>query len=281
MALHNKTLKLARNGMTYFFLILGGAFILLPFLWMISTSLKLPGTEFNYPPEWIPRPANWANYTVAWTSLPFTRWFFNTVLITVLAITGSLVSSTLVAYGFSRFSFPGRKILFVILLSTMMLPNHILIIPNFILFKYLGWINTYLPLTVPFFLGRSVFHIFLMRQFFMSIPYEMDEGAIVDGAGYLVVFTRILLPMSKAALGIVVVFQFMASWNDFMGPLIYLSKMARFTLSIGLRFYQQADFVETNLTMAVSIIVLLPPVILFFIAQKYYIQGVVTTGIKG
>ena len=259
----------------------GGVVILAPFVWMLSTAVKVPGTEFIYPPQLFTRPLRWNNFSDGWTALPFTRWFFNTSFITVLSVAGAMVSSSLVAYGFARLEFPGRTILFVILLSTMMLPFHVRLIPMFITFRFLGWIDTYLPLIVPFFFGGVPFFIFLVRQFFLTIPLEMEDAAAIDGAGVFGTFLLIILPLSRPVLGVVGVFAFIRVWNDFLEPLIYIHSMDKMTLSLGLRFFQDQDFTDWTGLMAVSIIVLVPSVALFFVAQKYYIHGVVTTGIKG
>ena len=265
----------------YLALVAGAVVILAPFVWMLSTALKVPGTEFIYPPQLFTRPLRWNNFSEGWGALPFTRWFFNTSAITLLSVTGAMVSSSLVAYGFARLEFPGRTILFVILLSTMMLPFHVRLIPMFITFRYLGWIDTYLPLVVPFFFGGVPFFIFLVRQFFLTIPLEMEDAAAIDGAGVFTTFLRIILPLSRPVLGVVGVFAFIRVWNDFLEPLIYIHSMDKMTLSLGLRFFQAQDFTDWTRLMAVSIVVLVPSLVLFFVAQKYYIHGVVTTGIKG
>ena len=265
----------------YLALAAGGVVILAPFIWMLSTAVKVPGTEFIYPPQLFTRPLRWNNFSDGWTALPFTRWFFNTSVITLLSVSGAVFSSSLVAYGFARLEFPGRTTLFVILLSTMMLPFHVRLIPMFITFRFLGWIDTYLPLIVPFFFGGVPFFIFLVRQFFLTIPLEMEDAAAIDGAGVFTSFLLIILPLSRPVLGVVGVFAFIRVWNDFLEPLIYIHSMDKMTLSLGLRFFQDQDFTDWTSLMAVSIIVLVPSVALFFVAQKYYIHGVVTTGIKG
>ncbi len=265
----------------YLALVAGAVVILAPFVWMLSTAVKVPGTEFVYPPQLFTRPLRWSNFSDGWTALPFTRWFFNTSVITLLSVAGAVISSSLVAYGFARLEFPGRTVLFVILLSTMMLPFHVRLIPMFITFRFLGWIDTYLPLVVPFFFGGVPFFIFLVRQFFLTIPLEMEDAAAIDGAGVFTTFLLIILPLSRPVLGVVGVFAFIRVWNDFLEPLIYIHSMEKMTLSLGLRFFQDQDFTDWTRLMAVSIIVLVPSLVLFFVAQKYYIHGVVTTGIKG
>jgi len=266
---------------SYLLLILGSLFVMLPFFWMISTSLKKPGTEFSFPIQWIPRPFHWDNYPLAWTTLPFNTWLVNTLVITLSTIIGHLLSSALVAFGFARIQFPGRDFLFLLVLATLMLPYPSVIIPLFILFKNLGWIDTFRPLIVPAFFATNAFYIFILRQFFRTIPTEMDDAARVDGCSTFGIFRYIALPLIQPALGIIVVFSFMDHWNDFLSPLIYLSSTDKFTLALGLRYYQGQYRVEWTLLMAASLVVLAPCIILFFIAQRYYIQGIVITGLKG
>lgn len=265
----------------YILLILGSILVMLPFLWMISTSLKKPGTEFTIPIQWIPNPPRWQNYPEGWSVLPFSLWLLNTVTITVVATLGFLISSALIGFGFARIDFPGRTVLFMLVLATMMLPYPSIIVPLFLLYKNLGWLDTFKPLTIPTFFGVNAFYIFLLRQFFKTIPLDLDDAARVDGCTTFGVFRYIAAPLIKPALGIIFVFSFMQNWNDFLGPLIYLSSTEKFTLALGLRFFQSQYRVEWTLLMAVSLVVLSPCIVLFFIAQKYYIQGIVITGIKG
>ena len=265
----------------YTLLTVGACGVMLPFFWMISTSLKKPGTEFTFPIEWIPVPPRFGNYSTAWTILPFNEWLFNTVRITGLSIVGHIISCAIVAFGFARIRFPGRDAIFLLVLATMMLPYPSIIIPLFILFKRLGWINTILPLVVPTFFATSAFFVFLLRQFFMTLPLELDDAARVDGCSTFGIFYRICVPLIKPALGIILVFSFMNHWNDFLGPLIFLSDLDQYTLALGLRFFQGQHRVEWTLLMAASLVVLSPCIILFFIAQKNYIQGIVITGVKG
>ena len=265
----------------YFLLIVGAIIVSLPFFWMISTALKKPGTEFTYPVEWIPHPPQWSNFPKGWSMLPFNRWLLNSSTITTVSIIGNLLSCSLIAYGFARIPFPGRDLLFLFVLGTMMLPYPAVIIPLFILYKNLGWIDTFLPLTIPPFFGVSSFYIFLLRQFFRTIPMDLDDAARIDGCSTFGIYRHIALPLIRPALGITAVFSFMANWNDFLGPLIYLSSPERFTLALGLRFFQGQHRVEWTLLMATSLIVVAPCIVLFFVAQRYYIQGIVITGIKG
>jgi ABC-type glycerol-3-phosphate transport system permease component len=265
----------------YLTLIACSVLVLLPFLWMVSTSLKRPGTEFTMPIQWIPNPPRWDNYPTAWNVLPFNRWTVNTVTIAVLATVGHLLSSARIAFGFARIRFPGRDALFMLVLATMMLPYPSTLVPLFILYKNLGWLDTYLPLVVPSYLGVNAFYIFLLRQFFRTVPTDLDDAARVDGCNTFGVFWHIAVPLVRPALGVLVVFSFLQHWNEFLGPLIYLSSPENFTLAIGLRYFQTQYRVEWTLLMAASLIVLAPCIAVFLIAQKHYIQGIVVSGVKG
>lgn len=227
----------------------------------------------------------WQNYVKAWApealDETFNRYLMNTVIITVVSIIGVIFSSTLVAYGFARFRFPGRNVLFLIMISTMMIPVQVTMIPTFILFKYVGWIDTFLPLIVPTFFGGGAFNIFLMRQFFMTIPFELDEAAKIDGCNYIQTFYIILMPLVKPALVTVSIFGFVYNWNDFLNPLIYLNSSSNYTLALGLQTFTTMYGTDYNLMMAASTIVLLPILIVFFFGQRYFIEGVATSGLKG
>lgn len=264
----------------YCILLLGAVMIFFPFAWTISTSLKTEQQVLEYPPTWIPDPVQWENYPDALTARPFDRYYINTTIITVLSVIGQVVSSAVVAYGFARFRFPGRGIMFLIVLSTLMIPFHMLIIPRFILFKILGWLDTFAPLIIPNFFGGA-FSIFLLRQYFLTIPLELDEAAKMDGASSLQIFLSIILPLARPALGAVAVFEFMSTWNDFLGPLIYLSSDRNYTVSIGLAAFRNDYFTAWHLFMAASAVAMLVPLVVFFLAQKYFISGVALTGSGG
>ncbi|MFB3895902.1 MAG: carbohydrate ABC transporter permease [bacterium] len=269
------------NIIIYLLCTAGAVLFVLPFIWMISTSLKDSNAVFTFPPQWIPRPTQWSNYPESWTLLPFTRFLMNTCIITFSCIIGQAVSASLVAYGFARMEFKGNRTLFIILISTMMLPGQVTMIPSFLIFKALHWINTFKPLIVPAFFGGGAFFIFLLRQFFLTIPRDLDEAATIDGCNKFDIFWRIMLPLSKPVLATVVVFSFIGNWNDFMGPLIYLNSEQNYTLAIGLNLFQGYHQTSYNLLMAASLIVLLPVLIIFFLAQRYFIEGITLTGIKG
>jgi multiple sugar transport system permease protein len=264
-----------------------GASILfmLPFLWTIGTSLK-PLTElYTFPPTFVPKNPRFANYRDVFTNAPFARFLLNTVFVTLVAVFGQTLSAAAVAFGFSRFRFPGRNILFGVVLATMMLPWHVTIVPTFLLFRELQWLNTFLPLTVPAFFGGGAFYIFLLRQFFLTIPRDLDEAAYIDGASSPRIFWSIILPLSKTALATAAIFSFIEHWNEFIGPLIFLNSERLYTVSIGLRYFIATPFSGDEpreaILMAASLIVALPPLILFFMAQKYFVQGIATTGTKG
>lgn len=265
----------------YILLIVSSIIILIPIFWMLSTALKEDSEVYLFPPEWIPKKIYPSNFTRALTFLPFGRYFINTSVITFLSVIGQLISSSLVAFGFARLKARGKDLLFILVLSTMMIPSQITMIPIFVLFKLLNWVDTFKPLIIPNFFGGAFF-IFLLRQFYMTIPIELDDAAKIDGCSYFGIYTRIILPLTKPALATVAIFTFMWTWNDFMGPLIYLNSREKLTLSLALsRFTGMYGMTAWNLLMAASIVVALPCFILFFFAQKYFIQGIVITGLKG
>jgi len=276
-----KERKLIGDTLAYAILLLASIVILIPPFWMLSTALKADGDVFLYPPKWIPDRLHWENFGRGLTFRPFGRYFLNTALITTFAVLGQLLSSPLVAYAFARLRARWRDALFILVLSTMMLPSQVTMIPVFVLFKLLGWVNTFKPLIVPNFFG-SAFFIFLLRQFYMTISPELDDAAKIDGCGYFGIYSRIILPLSKPPLATVAIFSFMWNWNDFMQPLIYLSSEDKLTLTLALsRFTGQYGQTAWNLLMAVSLVTVLPCITLFFFAQRYFIQGIVITGVKG
>lgn len=262
-------------------LIVFGIAMLAPLAWLISTSLKEPSAIFRIPPEWIPQPIRWQNYPEALTALPFIRFFFNTLTITFWATVGTLITASMSAFAFARLRFPGRSFLFGVVISTLMLPSIVTLIPTFILFRWLGWIDTYLPLTVPFWLGGGAFNIFLLRQFFLTIPLDLDEAARMDGASNYRIYAQIILPLAKPALATVTIFSIIAHWNEFVLPLIYLHSMEKWTMAIGLQGFSDLYSTQWHLMMAASAVMLLPLVILFFSAQRYYLEGIHMSGIAG
>jgi ABC-type glycerol-3-phosphate transport system permease component len=278
MKLRRKTVQEAARQLV----IWGVAFLLLiPFAWMVSSSFKTPREVFETPTTWIPQPIQWENYARAFNSMPVLLFTRNTVLITFLSIAGYLISGSLVAYAFARMRWPGRDVWFIILLSTMMLPPQVTIIPLFVLFRKLHWIDTFYPLVVPAFLTGWPFFIFLLRQFLLTIPEELAEAARVDGAGHLRIYWSVMLPLLKPALATVAIFAFLLHWNDFFGPLIYLTSEKNFTLALGLMAFASKHQNEWNLLMAVSLIMLLPTLFVFFFCQRYFVEGITLTGTKG
>jgi multiple sugar transport system permease protein len=256
-----------------------------PFVWTLLSSLKQPNEITTYPPVFIPAQLRWDNYARAWTKVPFLTFYINSFIVTILAVTGQVVSATLVAYGFSRFTFPFKNALFMLVIATLIVPWEITIVPSFILYKYLGWLDTLKPLIVPFWFGGSPFYIFLLRQFFMTIPREFDEAAEVDGASPLRILVQILVPLCGPALATVAIFSFLQHWNEFIQPLIFLNSTENFTVSLGLRAFQQvpADPGEPKdqLMMAAAVIASVPCILLFFAAQRFFVRGIVMSGIKG
>ena len=268
-------------SVSFLIVLAGASLMILPFLWMLSTSLKAEAKVFASPPQWIPDPIEWSNFGKSLSVLPFGVYYRNTVIITAATILGDVLTAALVAYGFARFRFPGRGALFVLVLSTIMLPVQVTIIPRFILFKQLRWIDTFIPIILPAFLGGSAFYIFLLRQFFLTIPRELDDAAKIDGLGTLGIFSRIMLPLSKPSLAIIAIFSFLYNWNDFFSPLIFLNSESKYTLALGLNFLKGHFFSTVSLLMAAAVLAMIPCLVLFFVAQKYFIQGVVFTGVKG
>ena len=266
----------------YVVLCIAAFFFILPFLWMISGAFKVPSQILSYPPTFIPTPFTLQNFSAVWDSNPLLRYFWNSLVIATVSTLGTLISSSLVAFGFARMKARGKNIWFILLLSTLMIPYYVTIIPTFSLYQNLGWLNTYLPLTVPSFLGvGGAFYIFLLRQFFLTIPRELDEAATIDGASFFGIYWRIILPLSKPALVTVALFQFVASWNDFFAPLIYLSNSNMYTLPVAVRFFQGLYSTNIGPLMAMATLTILPILILFLFAQRMFVQGVATTGIKG
>lgn len=271
-----------KHFLIYAVLILGAVVVAAPFAWSISTSLKTPEQVSTFPPQWIPNPIAWSNYPEALTSQPFGRWFLNTLIIITISTFATVMSCSIVAFSFARLRWPGRNIIFVILLTTMMLPEQVTLIPTFVLFRQLGWVNTILPLVVPAFFARNAFYVFLLRQFFMTIPLELDDAARLDGAGHFGVYWHIALPLSKPALAVTALMFAQFKWKEFLAPLIYLNSSDKYTVAIGLRTFIGSDYgTEWQLAMAANVVFMLPLIIIFFFAQKYFIQGVVVSGVKG
>lgn len=281
----HKRQEITSKGFIYGLLIICGFVFLLPFIVMVSTSLK-SYTEINkYPPTFLPDQVVTTNFQEAWSyqNTQFPRWTFNTVFIIVATVPGVVLSSSLCAYGFARLRFPGRNIWFILVLASLMLPSQVTLIPLYILFYKIGWLNTFAPLIVPAWFGGGAINIFLLRQFFMQIPRELDEAAIIDGAGHLTIWWRIYMPLARPALISVTLLTILAIWNDFLNPFIYLSDPNNFTLALGLNLFRSyfPQVARTDYIMAISTLMVLPMIVMFLFAQRYIVQGFVTSGIKG
>ncbi|MBV6713433.1 carbohydrate ABC transporter permease [Paenibacillus chitinolyticus] len=268
-----------KKVLTYALLLFFSLLFLMPFFWLVTTALKSPEEVYMYPPKWVPSELHWENFAKAWTIQPFNVFLKNSLTVTVLCNIGQLISSSLVAYGFARFRFKGRDALFMVVLATMMIPWDVTMIPLYMEFNFLGWINTLKPLIVPSWFG-SAFYIFLLRQFIMTIPTELEEAAKIDGAGDLKIFTKIIIPLMFPALVLVSVFNMLDTWNDYLGPLIFLNDASMYTLTLGLAQFKGMFGVDMTSVMAVTTIICLPPLAVFFLAQRYIVEGISMTGIK-
>jgi len=267
------------HTLSHLILISGAVVMVLPFLWMLSTSFKAPGKTFVYPPEWIPAPIVWENYPNMWTALPFGKFFIDSVKIAGLTTIGQLVTCSMAAFAFSILKFRGREFLFLLLIATLMIPYQVTLIPTFILFSKIGWVGTHLPLWVPAFWGGA-FGTFLLRQFYLTIPIDLAESARIDGASIWQIFRYIYVPLSGPAMAALAIFTFMWSWNDLLNPLIYVAELDQLTLTIGLSFFQNQYGGKWTLMMAGAVVSILPILVIFFFAQKYFIQGIAMTGLK-
>ena len=263
----------------------GAAIFLAPLAWMLVTALKTLPENYTFPPSLLPRVAQWQNFKTAWTTYDFTLYTFNTLFITLTSMVGVVATSSLCAFGFARLHFWGRDFLFICVLASVMLPFTVTVLPLYIIFRDLGWLNTFKPLIIPAWFGGGAFNIFLLRQFFLSIPRDLDEAARIDGCTTFGIYRRILLPLSKPVLAVVTILWFQTSWTDFLGPVIYLNSTDKFTLALGV--YQYASDVGTapvhhqELLMCVAFAMVLPVALVFLAAQRYMIRGVILSGVKG
>jgi ABC-type glycerol-3-phosphate transport system permease component len=274
----------------YILIIIGAAASMIPFFWTVVSSGKNISELYRYPPTfWPENPQFIANYQQILAEYPFGLWFANSFYVTFMALLGTIISSTLVAYGFARFRVPGRDIFFFLTLATIMLPVEVTLIPTYLLFKEFGWINTFHPLIIPAWFGGGAFNIFLMRQFILGIPYDLDEAAKIDGASSWRILWQIIVPLCKPAIATIATLGFIAQWNNFLYPLIFLNSEDKYVVAVGLRYLQTAvtqgsgavSRPQDHLLMGASLMVAAPCLILFFLGQRYFIQGIVTTGIKG
>jgi ABC-type glycerol-3-phosphate transport system permease component len=278
----HKTATAIGRVLLYVVLTIGAIIFAAPLIWMISTSLKPEALVYNVPIVWIPPEPQWSNFTEAWTSSvpPFTVFYRNTIYITLINIVGLVFSSSLVAFGFARIRFWGRNTIFIILLATMMLPSQVTLIPIYLFWSRLGLVNTFWPLIIPEWLTNA-YNVFLLRQFFMTIHPELDDAARIDGAGWWTIYARIIMPLSKPVLGVIAIQSFAWNWNNYLGPLIYLNEPSKYTVSIALRLFQTQQSQHVPQTMAMTLVALIPVLIVFYIAQAKFIQGIVVSGVKG
>lgn len=267
----------SKKMLSYVLMTIIGIILLIPLLWMVFTSLKPMEEIVRYPPTFFPEKIVWENYLDTIAAFPFWRYARNTLFITVLVVISNVLSNSFIAYGFAKLDFPGKKLMFALVLSTMMIPGFVTMIPQYVLFSKIGWVGTYLPLIVPSFFGNA-FNIFLMRQFYLSINNELIEAAEIDGANHLYIWSHLMLPLTKPALITIAINSFNAAWNDFLGPLLYIQDQEKYTLQIGLQVFQNQATTQWNYLMAGATLVLIPTILLFFFAQRYFIEGMDLTG---
>ena len=275
-----KSSHLAGKVVVFVILVTGALIYLMPFLWLIRSSFMTTGQIFRMPLELIPKPFKWKNYPQALTAMPFFRYLLNTLIVLFFVEVGTLLTAPMAAFAFCRLRWRGRDLVFFIILTSLMIPYAVTLIPTFILWKTLGGINTYLPLTVPAWFGGGAYNIFLLRQFFAGIPVEFDEAAYLDGATPWHVLWKIIVPLSKPALITVAVFTFLGVWGDLMGPIIYLNDAKKYTLAVGLTIFRGAYSTKWNLLMAASAVIMVPPIILYLVGQRYFQHGIVISGMK-
>lgn len=270
------------RALVWALLLLGAIIMIAPFGFLVTSSLKDQMGVFRYPPQWIPNPPHFQNYIQVFIIKPFHIYIRNTLFIAIMNEIAVLWASSFCAYGFARLRFPGRDIWFKIVLGTMMLPGIVLMVPMFVIFSRLGWIDTYLPFIVPTFFGGGAFNIFLLTQFFRTLPEELADAARIDGCNEFSIYARIFLPLAKPALATVAVFTFLTTWNDFMGPLLFLNTPEKYNVAMGLTLFR-GGLMQTswNLLMAAAVTMTIPVLLLFFLAQRYFVQGIVMTGLRG
>lgn len=272
--------KPLRTLVSHLVLGVGGLFFVIPLVFMLSTSLKAMRQIAQFPPQLIPDPVIWLNYPDVFLYAPMHRYFLNTMFIVIPSIIGAVFTSSLAAYAFARLRAPGKNLVFMVLLSTMMLPSAVTLVPTYILFAKLGWVGSFKPLVIPALAG-SAFFVFLMRQFFMTIPRELEDAALIDGCSRFRIYRSIILPLAKPVLATVTIFAFMGSWNEYFRPLIYLGNQTQYTMSLGLQVFVEAHRTEWGMMMAASTMMVMPVILIFFLAQKHFVEGITLTGIKG
>ncbi len=274
-----KAKKIVSHALIYLFLIIGAVSMILPFAWMISTSLKGTNNVMVYPPEWIPNPAVWSNYPKAIQDFPFFQYLFNNIKICALIVLGTVITSSMAGYAFARMRFPGRNVLFLVILAVIMIPGQITMIPVFLLVKDLGWMDNHVALIIPSI--ASPFGIFLIRQYMLTLPRDLEDAAYVDGCGVVRIFLKIILPLTKSALAALGVITLMGSWNSFIWPLLLISTKSKQMMTVGLLQFQSAYQTKYNLLMAATVLSILPLFLVYIFCQRYFIEGIAVSGIKG
>lgn len=273
--------KTISRVLTYIVLILGAAFCIVPLLWMVRSSLMNTVEIFAMPPKWIPSEFMWENYKEVFDTLPFGTYFLNSFIITFGCVAGTMLTSSICAYGLARINWKGRNVVFACVISSMMLPFAVTLIPTFLMWRTIGITDSVIPLIAPAWFGGGAFYIFLLRQFYMGIPRDFDEAAYLDGATHIQIFTHIILPVTRPAMAVVGMFAFLNAWNDFLGPLVYLNSEKKYTVALGLQLFTGSYRGEWNLMMAAACLVLIPVIIVFSFGQKYLVEGITMTGVKG
>lgn len=279
--------QLLGRTLLYAIAIVASILFMMPFAWTVFSSLKSPSELYMFPPSWLPATPRFSNYAEVFDVSPFGRWLWNSVIVAGVATFGAVLSAALTGYSFARFRYPGRDLIFLLTLGTLMLPAEVTLIPLYLLFNKAGWLDSYRPLIVPSFFGGGAFLIFMMRQFFLTLPRDLDEAARIDGAGYLRIFWQIILPLSIPALVTAAIITFIGEWNSFLFPYIILNTKEKFTIGIGIKYFQtiagNIDSIEPreNLLMAAGMMMTAPILVLFFAAQRYFVQGIAMSGIKG
>ena len=281
-----RTTRFLSRAILYAVVTVASILFMLPVVWALLSSLKTIPELYTYPPTWIPERPQWANYAQIFRDAPMARWLLNSLYVSAMTVLATVLSSAITGYGFARFRYPGREFIFLLVLSPTMLPAWVTTIPTFIMMSKMHWLDTYNPLIVPPWFGGGAFSIFLMRQFFRTIPMDLDEAARIDGASPWRILWSVLFPLAGPSMATVAILRFIGSWNAFMGPLIYLSSEKKYTVAVGIRYFQvfqgaAMSRTREHLMMGASMIVAAPPLILFFLAQKYFVRGIVMSGIKG
>ena len=271
------------HALIYIILTAGAIIALVPMAWTVSSSLKDTAHIFTFKVQWIPRPALWGNYVELFRRIPFMRYVANTVLIVLSNVVSGVLMGSIAAYAFARLRAPGKGFFFMLVISTMLLPSQVTLIPRYIIFTKLKMVDTYWPLLLPGWLGGGAFEIFLFRQFFLSLPWELDDAARIDGCGTFRIYSNIIMPLAKPVIATIAIFNFMWSWGDLFGPLIYLNTMDKFTLALGLATLRRNANMSSRweLVMCGSVLSIIPPLVIFFLGQKYFVQGIALSGIKG